>query len=196
MNWDAIGAIAELLGAVGVIASLLYLARQMRSAAADARRVAAEARRAAAQAVFTKMNTVYESISANPQLADVYLRGTANLSALRPEEAIQFSTLLQSLVRSYEELLHYKRAGAAEDWVWESVELVALPTMTTPGGLEWWAKRRSWFTSAFQAHVANVLPTEAVEKLKVFEKAIEGKKFRSGVLVETGGTAALSKEGG
>jgi len=26
MNWDAIGAIAELLGAVGVIASLVYLA--------------------------------------------------------------------------------------------------------------------------------------------------------------------------
>ena len=33
MNWTAIGAIAELLGAVGVIASLLYLARQMRNGA-------------------------------------------------------------------------------------------------------------------------------------------------------------------
>ncbi len=30
MNWDAIGAIAELLGAVGVIASLVYLATQLR----------------------------------------------------------------------------------------------------------------------------------------------------------------------
>ncbi len=30
MNWDALGAIAELLGAVGVIASLLYLGRQIR----------------------------------------------------------------------------------------------------------------------------------------------------------------------
>ncbi len=30
MNWDAIGAIAELLGAVGVIASLVYLATQIR----------------------------------------------------------------------------------------------------------------------------------------------------------------------
>ena len=29
MNWDAIGAIAELLGAVGVIASLVYLALQV-----------------------------------------------------------------------------------------------------------------------------------------------------------------------
>ena len=30
MNWDAIGAIAELLGAIGVIASLIYLATQVR----------------------------------------------------------------------------------------------------------------------------------------------------------------------
>ncbi len=181
MNWTAIGATGELLGAIGVIASLLYLARQMRSAAEDARR-------AAAQAVFTNMNTVYESISANPQVADVFMRGTANLSALRPEETMQFSALLLGFVRCYEEILHYKRRGAVEDWVWESVELVVLPQLTTPGGLEWWAKRRSWFTSVFQAHVAGVLATEAVERLTVFEQAIEGQEFRSGVLVGTEGT--------
>jgi hypothetical protein len=30
MKWDAIGAIAELLGAIGVVASLVYLATQIR----------------------------------------------------------------------------------------------------------------------------------------------------------------------
>ena len=30
MNWDAIGAIGEVLGAVGVIVTLIYLARQIR----------------------------------------------------------------------------------------------------------------------------------------------------------------------
>ena len=29
MNWEAIGAVAELLGAIGVIASLIYLATQI-----------------------------------------------------------------------------------------------------------------------------------------------------------------------
>ncbi len=144
MNWDAIGAVAELLGAIGVIASLLYLARQMRSAAADARR-------AAAQAALSKMNTCLERVSANPQLAGVFVRGTANLSALSPEEAVQFSTLFLSMIRPYEELLHYKRQGVVDDWVWESIELIALQDLLTAGGLEWWAKRRSWFTSEFQA---------------------------------------------
>ncbi len=155
-----------------------------------------DARRTAAQAVLSKMNTVYESVSANPQLADVFLRGTASLSALSPGEAIQFSALLQTFIRCYEELLYYRRAGAVGDWVWESVELVVMPQLTTPGGLEWWAKRKSWFTSTFQEHVANVLPTEAVETLTTLERAIEGKEFRSGLHTETGSTETASTETG
>ncbi len=196
MNWDAIGAIAELLGAIGVIASLLYLARQMRNGAADARRAAEHGRRAAAQSVFSKMNTVFETMAPNPQLADVFNRGMANLSVLSSEEVVQFSSVMFNIVRPYEELLHYKRAGVVEDWVWESVEAMVLPVLAAPGPLEWWAKRESWFTSAFQAHIGNVLPKEAVETLRVFEQSVEGKSFRAGALIEMGDTAPLSKEAG
>ena len=41
MNWDAIGAIAETLGAVGVIASLVYLATQIRQNTSTVRSSAA-----------------------------------------------------------------------------------------------------------------------------------------------------------
>jgi hypothetical protein len=170
--------VGELLGAIGVIASLLYLARQMRNAAADTRR-------ATAQAVFTKLNTAFETTSANPQLAGVFVRGTSDLSTLSPEEALQFSSVFFTLVRPYEELFYYRRAGAVNEWVWESVELLVLPALTTPGALEWWAKRQSWFTSAFQAHVAEALPKEALETLKGFEHALEGKVFMGGMLLET-----------
>ena len=119
--------------------------------------------------------------------------GCANLSALSPEEAIQFSGLLFTLTRPYEELLHYKHAGAVEHWVWESVELLVLPVLTAPGALEWWAKRRSWFTPKFQAHIAKILPKEAVEMLTGFGQAIEGKNFRAAVLTGTGSTTPLSK---
>ena len=43
MNWDAIGAIAELLGAVGVIASLVYLATQIRQSRQQMRTYAHDA---------------------------------------------------------------------------------------------------------------------------------------------------------
>ena len=37
MNWDAIGAVGEILGAIAVFASLLYLARQIRASDATSR---------------------------------------------------------------------------------------------------------------------------------------------------------------
>ena len=115
MNWPAIGAIAELLGAAGVIASLLYLARQIRNSAA-------EGRRAAAEAVLTKMMTAFQRTSAHPQLADAFLRGSTDLTSLSPQEALQFSSLLHSFVRPYEELVYARRAGAVEEWVWDNGE--------------------------------------------------------------------------
>ena len=40
----------------------------------------------------------------------------------------------------------------------------------------------------FQAHVAEALPKEALETLKGFEHALEGKVFMGGVLLETEST--------
>ena len=37
MNWEAVGAIGEVVGALGVIATLLYLAIQIRRSTAQAR---------------------------------------------------------------------------------------------------------------------------------------------------------------
>ena len=37
MNWDAVGAIAELVGAIAVIVSILYLAVQVKQSAEDVR---------------------------------------------------------------------------------------------------------------------------------------------------------------
>ena len=159
----------------------------MKSAAADTRR-------ATAQAVFTKLNTAFETVSANPQLAGVFARGTSDLSVLSPEEAIQFSSVFFTLVRPYEELFYYRRADAVNEWVWESVELLVIPALTTPGALEWWSKRQSWFTSAFQDHVVEVLPREALEMLKGFEQAIEGKVFMGGTLLETESAGPASTE--
>jgi len=40
MDWQAIGAVGEMLGAAAVVASLVYLARQVRSSAAVIRATA------------------------------------------------------------------------------------------------------------------------------------------------------------
>jgi hypothetical protein len=80
MNWEAIAAIAELLGALGVIASLVYLAGQVRSSANQARQTAI-------QSVVNQMNKVWLDVAADKGQADVWVRGSKGLSNLDDEKA-------------------------------------------------------------------------------------------------------------
>lgn len=84
MNWDAIGAMAELLGALGVIISLLYLAGQIR----NANRAAA----VAAKLDSTRFITDYlDLLIQNPEIADLINRGRRDQESLSKDEFLRFS---------------------------------------------------------------------------------------------------------
>jgi hypothetical protein len=75
MNWDAIGAVGEAIGAAGVIASLVYLAIQIR---ASTRASAVQAKLQATRL----LSEVMDSLIQTPELNDLYLRGLADLGSL------------------------------------------------------------------------------------------------------------------
>lgn len=146
MNWEIVAAAAELLGAIGVIASLVYLAGQVRSSGH-------QARHAAIQSVVNKMNEVWIHMAAETT-ADLWVRGSKGLSNLDGErEAVQFSALMLSVFRPFEEMYHYRKEGLVDDWIWESISPVCQALMSTPGFAEWWERRGSWFSTSFRAHV-------------------------------------------
>jgi hypothetical protein len=87
MNWDALGAIANLLAAVGVLASLIYLALQVRQNTQWLRQQAFqlgtnEVRRWAAQ------------LTGSAEVSDIFLRGQTDLQSLKPSEKLRFTMLI------------------------------------------------------------------------------------------------------
>ena len=152
MPWDALAAVAELLGALGVIASLVYLAGQVKSSGY-------QSRQAAIRSVVDKMNDVWNTMAA-ASTADLWTRGSKGLANLHGEsEGVQFSALMLSIFRPYEELFHYRRDGQVDDWTWESISSVCHALMSTPGFQDWWELRRGWFSADFRAHVAEIYPS-------------------------------------
>ncbi|MEJ2239686.1 MAG: hypothetical protein P8X82_15425, partial [Gemmatimonadales bacterium] len=112
MNWDALGAIGEIVGAAGVVVSLLYLASQVRN---NSRQL----RHASAQAVLDKLNGLIGQLAFTAGAGDVWSRGLSGLDTLKDdEELVRFSSMLLQAFWAYEEVLHYHRAGAIEDWAW------------------------------------------------------------------------------
>ena len=67
INWDAIGAIGEILGALAVFISLTYLAIQIRSSTKQNRAAMSQS----IQAEFTRSN---ELVATSPDLAELYVK--------------------------------------------------------------------------------------------------------------------------
>jgi len=53
VNWEALATVAEIIGAIGVIASLLYVARQVKSAQTTAADTNRQSKNAPLRGIFT-----------------------------------------------------------------------------------------------------------------------------------------------
>ena len=85
MNWEAINAIAQLIGSLGVVASFWYLAVQVH-------RNTRIAKLAAQDAATTALREVTRPFAENPEVGRIWRIGLENLDALSPDEKARFIT--------------------------------------------------------------------------------------------------------
>ena len=91
LNWEAIGAIGEVVGAVGVICTLVYLAVQIRQNNTNLE----ESTSAAINQSLADLNS---RISSDEQFAELFLRGREDLSTLTPVELERFRAFVTDLL--------------------------------------------------------------------------------------------------
>ena len=146
MNWDALGAIGEIAGAVAVIVTLIYLARQIRQ-----------------NTVATRLSTSHSIASAardwnrpllnDPELAWTFQVGTEDPSRLDPKEQARFIELCFSLFRMFEDALYQYHQGALDPDVWEGYERLYAAYARAPGFQAYWKERRTTFRPEFQRFI-------------------------------------------
>ena len=131
MNWEAIGAIAELLGAIGVIGSLVYVGNQVRAS-----NVASSV---AAKLSATQMLASYQdTMLVNPKLAVLMVKGRSSYGELSKEDKFLFSTLaLKATFLISGQFFQFERKVLTED-DWHENLAVALYWMRSPGYQQWW----------------------------------------------------------
>src|SRR5210317_1436142 len=106
MNWDAVGAIAEALGAAGVIASLIYLATQIRAQNREARIAASREVTAAFREAVSTMQ--------DEQRALVVWKAMQDINALDPAEKLQINAIAQQYLRVWEQAHYQHTEGRLE----------------------------------------------------------------------------------
>ncbi len=110
MNWEAIGTVGEVVGAIAVVVTLIYLSIQTRLS-----RIAAEetSEHAAQQGLNAQQEMYSEwrrTVLSNPEIADVLVKARSE-EALTEKEQILFSAYFEELfftaVTSYRSVLHH-----------------------------------------------------------------------------------------
>jgi len=79
MDWNTVGAIGEMLGAIGVILTLIYLAIQIKDSARAARS-------AAVTDATTAMQAFYLELGSNALSSQLFLRGLTKPDSLSKED--------------------------------------------------------------------------------------------------------------
>lgn len=146
MNWEAAGAIGEIVGALGVILSLAYLATQIRTQNR-------ESRVAAVNESTTQWNSFLVSFAENPNLSELWTRGGRDFASLNPTEIVQFSSQCGRLFRVAESLHDQYRQGRFDPKTWRGVERTLQDVTRLPGAKEWWPTRSHWYSDEFVALV-------------------------------------------
>ena len=142
MNWEAVGAIGEVVGAAAVVISLLYLAIQIRQSTKVSR---AEM----TKDLYLASRTAIMDIASNDELARI----STEIRQFESEELMRRNMFYQSFFRLYELQYNLKTQGLLDDDIARSYALIIQMWARTIYFEEYWARHRGEFNEAFASYV-------------------------------------------
>ena len=142
MNWDAIAAIAETLGALAVFLSLIYLAIQTKN---NTRAL----RSAAFHQVRDSFSDVSLAFAQDPSIGNLLTRAMENDPGLTQDEIVQFGFILTTLVRRGESAYFQSTDGALQMEAWNGIKETLIVAISNVYGQAWWKTTRGRFTSDY-----------------------------------------------
>jgi len=155
MNWDAIGAIGEVVGAAAVVVSLIYVSIQLR---AGTRALQTTTRDSVTKSLLEWNYVVMD----DPQLAWINQAGALDFESLEPKDRARYMHTISTFLQNYENLYLHFLEGAVTKEFWEARLPMLATYIVQPGARNYWEKRRSSFDLRFNAVIEAVEP-EAME---------------------------------
>ena len=162
LNWEAIAAISEVVGAVAIVVSLVYLAIQIRSQNREAR-----------VASIHELNESFRNAITSfqdPGLAELFARARNDFDSLPEAQRLQFIAMIQGIMRVWEDAYHQHQAGRLSDRIWNAMVVQFCGYLSLPGVMAVWSIRKMAYSEDFRTFVDGATPleykTSAVRQLR------------------------------
>ncbi len=137
MNWQVLSTIADIVAAVAVVFSLLYLARQVREASKLNASTSHVQQTEATSAVF-------DSLHQDPSLLHVYHQGNSDPSQLDIEEKARYVMLLANIFARYNNYYLQKENGTIADETW-IIAVKYIESLSKQPGCPWRIRSSSYY---------------------------------------------------
>jgi hypothetical protein len=146
MDWSEIGALGNLLGALGVVVSLIYLGVQIKHQIR-------EARVTAVHELTENFRGFLMALAENEQLGDIWVRGIYDFPGLAPVERLRLSSALGNAFRIFDTLYNYYNEGIIDAQSWATLEAPVNDLLAYPGIQAWWPTRKHWYSQPYQLRI-------------------------------------------
>ncbi|MCR9094615.1 MAG: hypothetical protein NXI30_10400 [bacterium] len=148
MNWEAIGAIGEIIGALGVIITLLYLASQLRQ---NTRALGVTSIDSTTQVG----NEIRSLMASDPVVTELYYRGLRDPDSLDEIERERLRLILTNALWALWNAWAQSQLGGRESWTAQKHILTRM--LGLPGGRAFWETSRGEFDPGFAAEVDRLI---------------------------------------
>ncbi len=152
MNWEAISAVGETVGAFAVVVTLIYLANQIRSQNRESRIASVHELTEAFRGAIMSFQ--------NPNLADVFVRAKTDFQELSEPERLQFISMVQQIFRVWEDAYYQHKEKRLDERIWKSMVIQFSYYLSLEGVCRVWEIRKQAYSDDFRDFVDNTAPRD------------------------------------
>ena len=154
MNWEAVGAISEVIAAIAVVVTLAYLALQIRQSTRTTKA-------AAVSASHLSLRENRHAILASPELSSLFASGAANPTELSELESQRFIWMMlngtDALLDIYTQTL--ETGFSPETWQTQGIWAVRR-ILGNDGGRWFWEQFSGTYPTRFKEEIDQILSTD------------------------------------
>jgi hypothetical protein len=165
VSWDSINSIAQLIAALGMVASLFYLAAQIRQNTRSQRSVVVDS-------LTRSMNDLIGPQASDLTQLQTWISITEDWHSATEADRLRGIFLLFTMFKVFENAWFQQCQGTLDRQQWKAWDLHIRVYFHRPGVRTWWSLRRGMFAEGFQSYLES---SDPVKDLPPISELMRGK---------------------
>jgi hypothetical protein len=171
MSLEQLGIIAEIVSAVAIIVTLLYLSIQVKDSARASRS-------AAVTDATTAMQAFYQELGSNSATSKLFLDALTKPDTLSEDARFQYLMMMHSCFLGFQRSFFLAREGTLDIALRDSIGTAIHAVNHLPGIHLYWRQRKMYFQPEFREWVEGLLAREPLPEMDAYREFLNKDSLR------------------